>query len=85
MTRLTLQPTIITVHCSKTLEPRYITWNRQRFAVDQIVDIWRVDADWWSGKPVSRHYVSLISKEGAMLIIYFDFYTKHWCLEQAYD
>ena len=85
MTRLPA-PTTIGVTCTAAHQPKSLIWGRQHFVVDRIPDTWQVETDWWTANQhVSRHYFTVTTTAGAVLVIYYDFLTAQWVLEQAYD
>jgi hypothetical protein len=51
-------------------------------AVELIQDCWHVDDEWWRD-PISRHYVQVILRDGAMRTLFHDRIADRW-FEQTY-
>jgi hypothetical protein len=54
----------------------------RRHAVEFIQDCWHVDDEWWRD-PISRHYVQVILRDGAMRTLFHDRIADRW-FEQTY-
>ena len=49
-----------------------------RFAVEEVLQLWRIDDEWWRPRPVSRLYYSLLLADGRMLTAYRDLVSGRW-------
>ena len=56
------------------------TW----YAVEHMVDRWRVDEGWWE-KRVWREYFELITTSGQLVVLQRDLIQPQWVLHQFYD
>jgi len=48
--------------------------------VQQILDIWQVDDEWWRD-PISRRYARLVLEDGRIVTVYRDLLTRRWYLQ----
>ena len=48
--------------------------------VETIVEIWRMDDEWWR-KPVSRLYVETVLEGGKRVLLYRDLVTGEWFVQ----
>lgn len=55
--------------------------NRGR-EIERIQDSWQVDDEWWR-EPISRRYLQVVLRDGALRTIFNDRITNRW-FEQAY-
>ncbi len=52
---------------------------RQRWrSVQRIVDVWRVDDEWWARDEVQRLYVSVLTDDGRRLTLFRDMREATW-------
>ena len=54
-----------------------------RFAVEEVLQLWRIDDEWWRKRPVGRTYFSLLLEDGRTLTVYQDAVSGRW-YQQAY-
>ena len=85
MTRLWPKGASIVVAENASAAPDRVTWQGQTHQVAEIAKHWRVDADWWRGRPVARDYYKLTTTTGLLLIVYRDLETSAWHLQRLYD
>ncbi len=59
--------------------PRRVkTGDRHWRPVEQVVDRWEVDTEWWTPEPVYRRYWRLALTDGGLLTVYRDLDTGEW-------
>ena len=59
--------------------PRRVrTGDRYWRPVEQVVDRWEVDTEWWTPEPVNRRYWRLALTDGGLLTVYRDLATDQW-------
>ena len=46
--------------------------------MEQVVDLWEVDTEWWTPEPVNRRYWRLVLTDGGLLTVYRDSATGQW-------
>jgi hypothetical protein len=51
---------------------------KRRQPVTAIEDRWRIDDEWWRGKPVSRLYYAVLLAFGHRLVLYKDLINGDW-------
>jgi len=55
----------------------------RRYAVEAVLERWRIDEEWWRPRPVSRLYYSLLLEDGRTVTVYRDLVSARWA-KQAY-
>jgi hypothetical protein len=45
--------------------------------IAQIQDAWRIDDEWWR-EPISRHYLQVLLRDGAIRTLFHDRLTDRW-------
>ena len=59
--------------------PRRVrTGDRHWRPVEQVVDLWEVETEWWTPEPVNRRYWRLALTDGGLLTVYRDLDTGQW-------
>ena len=58
-------------------EPRVLRVKKRRVQVKEVVNMWRIDEEWWR-KPISRLYFSLELENGARVTVFHDLATREW-------
>ena len=59
--------------------PRRVRTDGRRWRpVEQVVDLWEVDTEWWTLEPVRRRYWRLALADGGLLTVYRDLETGQW-------
>jgi hypothetical protein len=49
--------------------------------VQQILDVWQVDDEWWRD-PISRRYAKLVLEDGRIVTVYRDLVSRRWYLQR---
>jgi hypothetical protein len=82
------QPVAVTLDCNG--QPAAVTIGephldrkkgRQTQQVDSIVEIWRVDDEWWR-EPIARLCYELVLQGGAHVVLYQDLVTGLWYVQR---
>jgi hypothetical protein len=55
----------------------------RRHAVETVLEIWRIDDEWWRERPVSRVYYSFQLEDGRAMTAYQDVVSEQWA-KQGY-
>lgn len=50
--------------------------------VQQILEIWQVDDEWWRN-PISRRYARLVLEDGQIVTVYRDLLNRKWYLQKG--
>lgn len=59
--------------------PRRVRTDGRRWRpVEQVVDLWEVETEWWTPEPVNRRYWRLALTDGGLLTVYRDLATGQW-------
>ena len=76
-------PTRITVEPGEDGAPVAVTLSRRRLAVEERLETWRIDDEWWREKAVSRVYWRLLLEDGRTVDVFRDLESGAW-YRQAY-
>jgi hypothetical protein len=71
------------VEDSEDHRPAALWLSNGRFAVEEVLETWRIDDEWWRKRPVSRMYYRLLLEDGRTVTVYEDLTSGRWW-EQAY-
>jgi hypothetical protein len=52
-------------------------------AVEDILDVWRIDDEWWR-RPITRRYFELLLDGGKRVVLFEDLSTGEWFMQQNY-
>jgi hypothetical protein len=63
--------------------PVAVAISRRRLAIEERVETWRIDDEWWRPRPVSRLYWRVVTEDGRTLDLYHDLAAGGW-FRQAY-
>ena len=70
------RPVQVTVDAQSGL-PVALHQRNRRHVVESIQDSWHVDDEWWRD-PISRHYVQVILRDGAIRTLFHDRIADRW-------
>jgi hypothetical protein len=62
--------------------PRVLHERNRGREVEHIQDSWQVDDEWWR-EPISRRYLQVVLRDGALRTLFHDRITNRW-FEQTY-
>ena len=68
---------------SRSSRPIAVYLASQRYAVESVLETWRIDDEWWRERAVSRVYHSLLLEDGQTVTVYRDLVSGRWW-EQGY-
>ena len=66
--------------CSSLADPASPAGRRGR-RVEEIIETWRVDDEWWR-RPISRRYVEIVMEGGGHVVLFEDLVTNEWFLQK---
>jgi hypothetical protein len=72
------EPQSIVVELGSDGLPAFVMQHNCRYAVDQILDTWRIDDEWWREEPVSRFYWMLALEDGRPMTVFHDLLANQW-------
>jgi hypothetical protein len=62
--------------------PAAVWLSGRRYAVEAVLETWRIDDEWWRQRPVSRVYYQLGLVDGPMVVVYEDVVQGHWYVQR---
>lgn len=62
--------------------PLFLHLNGRARKVQQILEIWQVDDEWWRN-PISRRYARLVLEDGRIVTVYRDLLRRRWYLQNG--
>jgi hypothetical protein len=66
--------------------PLRFFWQGRRHQVQQVVQRWQVDSDWWSPEGrIWRDYSAVVTGDGLLCVIFYDHLLHEWRLTRVYD
>jgi hypothetical protein len=80
--RLLNQPRSLTVEADDRGVPRRIGAGERQRRVIKIVDVWRIDDEWWR-TTISRRYLLVVLEDGVMRTIFQDLIGGEWYEQHA--
>ena len=63
--------------------PAAVHISRRRLAVEQAIETWRIDDEWWRDRSISRQYWRLLLEDGRTVDVFCDLVTGRWS-QQSY-
>lgn len=70
-------PQPVTVEENGVGLPCVVITSDQRLAVEEIIDIWRIDDEWWR-EPLLRRYFLVVLEGGALRTLFQDLLSGQW-------
>jgi hypothetical protein len=64
--------------------PKAVKYKMRFVQVKEILNIWRVDDEWWR-KPISRMYYAVESANGSRLTVFHDLIADKWYRQNWVD
>jgi len=58
--------------------PTAVWLSGRRYAVEAVLETWRIDDEWWRPQPVSRVYYALLLEDGRTVTVYRDLASARW-------
>ena len=55
----------------------------RRVTVESVADRWRLDDEWWRGRPVSRMYYECLVDGGLRVTVFQDLVTGEWYQQRS--
>jgi hypothetical protein len=70
-------PREVEVLANDSGEPAAVNWNNTRRRVAAIVNVWRVDEEWWR-EEISRQYFRIELHDGLVVTVFHDLIAGRW-------
>jgi len=77
------RPRPLRVEAGEDGRPIAVYLSGRRYAVESVLEAWRIDDEWWRERAISRVYFSLLLEDGRTVTVYCDLLRKRW-FRQAY-
>jgi hypothetical protein len=55
----------------------------RRVTVESVADRWRIDDEWWRGRPVSRMYYECLVDGGLQVTVFRNLVTGEWYRQRS--
>ena len=62
--------------------PISLHFRRRTRRVEQILEVWQVDDEWWRD-PISRRYAKLVLEDGRIVTVFRDLMSRRWYLQKG--
>jgi hypothetical protein len=73
----------VRVEAGQDDRPIAVYFSGRRYAVESVLETWRIDDEWWRERPVSRVYFSVLLEDGRTVTVFRDEISGRWW-EQRY-
>ncbi len=70
-------PKEIEVVTNDSGEPAVVNWNNTRRKVAAILNVWRIDEEWWR-EEISRRYFRIELQNGLIMTVFHDLVAERW-------
>ena len=70
-------PREIEVATNDSGEPAVVDWNNSRRKVAAILNVWRIDEEWWR-EEISRQYFRIELQDGLIVTVFRDLVSGRW-------
>jgi hypothetical protein len=67
---------------SRRSRPVAVWLSGRRYAVEDVLETWRIDDEWWRERPVSRVYYQLGLLGGPMVVVHEDVVQGRWYVQR---
>jgi hypothetical protein len=54
-----------------------------RAAVEAVREEWVVEDRWWTGRPLRRRYLELVTADGAVRVVFWDLDSERWFVQRG--
>jgi hypothetical protein len=54
-----------------------------RAAVEAVREEWVVEDRWWTGRPLRRRYLELVTADGAVRVVFCDLESGRWFVQRG--
>lgn len=58
--------------------PVAVHLSQRRLAVEEALETWRIDDEWWRDNPISRLYWRVLLEDGRVVDIFHDLVSDRW-------
>ena len=79
MTARVYRPRPVQVRTSADGEPEAVG----RLAVEAVREEWLVEDRWWTGRPLRRRYLEVVTADGANRVVFRDLVSDRWFAQRG--
>ena len=54
-----------------------------RTAIEAVREEWLVEDRWWTGRPLRRRYLELVTADGAVRVVFCDLESERWFAQRG--
>lgn len=72
------EPQPVLVEMDTDGRPSAVILRDRRMAVQQVLDGWRIDDEWWRERPLSRFYWQIALEDGRSVTVFNDLVEQRW-------
>ena len=72
------RPRPLRVEAGEDGRPITVYLSGQRYAVEAVLETWRIDDEWWRERPVSRLYFSVLLEDERLMTVYRNLANDRW-------
>lgn len=72
------RPRAAKVEADENGEPVALHVSGRRIGVESVLERWRIDDEWWGGRPVSRMYYRGLLEDGRVVDLYRALLSGRW-------
>ena len=77
------QPSPLGVKADDGEVPSALTLRRSWIRVEAVVDIWRIDDEWWREQPICRMYYECVVDQGLRVTVFHDLTNGDWYQQRS--
>ena len=77
------QPSSLAVKAEDSGVPSAIKLRRHWVTVEAVVDLWRIDDEWWREQPISRMYYECVVDQGLRVTVFCDLTNGEWYQQRS--
>ncbi|MFQ5861037.1 MAG: hypothetical protein ACE5IG_05760 [Dehalococcoidia bacterium] len=77
------RPSPVAVRVGEHGYPAELRLRGRWVAVESVADRWRIDDEWWRGRPVSRLYYECLIDQGLRVTVFQDLVTSQWYRQRS--
>ena len=77
------QPSVLGVRTGDDGGPSALKLRRRWVTVEAVVDLWRIDDEWWRERPISRMYYECMVEQGLRVVVFHDLTNSEWYQQRS--
>ena len=77
------RPRLVKVEADADSRPVALVISGRRLVVEEHLETWRIDDEWWRPRPVARRYWRVLLEDGRVVDVYHGLASGRW-FQQSY-